>query len=40
LAGEADYLVTQDKDLLVLGTYGKTKIVELPAFWDVLQNLD
>lgn len=36
LAGQADYLVTQDKDLLVLETYGDTKIVELSTFWMIL----
>jgi putative PIN family toxin of toxin-antitoxin system len=30
--GEADYLVTDDKDLLVLQQFGKTKIVDLTVF--------
>lgn len=38
LAGSADYLVTQDQDLLVLGRYHDTQITDLPTFWGGLQS--
>lgn len=36
LVGKADYLVTGDRDLLVLGSVGKTKIVTAQQFLDEL----
>jgi putative PIN family toxin of toxin-antitoxin system len=35
-AGNADYLVTEDNDLLVLGTYGATAIVDAAMFLRIL----
>ena len=34
---EADYIVTGDKDLLVLGNYGKTKIITPKEFVELLE---
>jgi uncharacterized protein len=36
--GKADYLLTGDKDLLVLAKFGKTKIVTITAFIDETKN--
>lgn len=36
VAGHADYLVTGDKDVLTLGTYGRTLIVTPKEFLDSL----
>ncbi len=36
-AAEADYLVTGDKDLLVLRHFGKTKIISPRQFYDMLR---
>jgi len=35
-AGQADVIVTNDKDLLVLGELGKTKIVSSLSFLDLI----
>lgn len=32
---EADFILTEDKDLLVLNPYGKTNIITLPVFLSV-----
>jgi len=37
--GKASFLVTQDKDLLVLGSWLGVRIMELPEFYQVLQLL-
>lgn len=34
---DADYLVTKDDDLLVLGTFGKTRILDYFAFVETVQ---
>jgi len=39
LVGEADYLVTGDKDLLVLEEVGTLRILTPRAFWGVLNHL-
>jgi putative PIN family toxin of toxin-antitoxin system len=39
-ASEADYLVTQDNDLLVLGAHGRTKIATAAAFISILEATD
>ena len=36
VAGRADYLVTGDKDLLTLGSHGRTLIVTPKAFLDIM----
>ncbi len=36
--GKADYLLTGDKDLLVLTKFGKTKIKTITAFIDEMKN--
>ena len=36
VAGRADYLVTGDKDLLTLGSHGRTLIVTPTAFLDIM----
>lgn len=38
VAAQADYLVSEDEDLLVLGEYRGVKIVTCSAFLDVLGN--
>lgn len=37
VAGRADYLVSADADLLTLREIGRIPIVDVPAFWAVLQ---
>ncbi len=37
--GDADYLVTGDPDLLIIGQFGKTKIVTMAEFQQVLATL-
>jgi putative PIN family toxin of toxin-antitoxin system len=39
-ASEANYLVTQDNDLLVLGAHGRTNIVTAGAFLSILEATD
>jgi hypothetical protein len=39
LAAQADYLVTEDNDLLVLGSYHGTQIVTVGQFLRVLEDL-
>ena len=36
LVGQADYLVTEDKDLLVLRQIAEVKIINLHKFWTIL----
>jgi putative toxin-antitoxin system toxin component, PIN family len=38
VAGEADYLVTGDEDLLVLGAIRQTRIIRLAEFCELLTN--
>lgn len=40
VGGKADYIVTGDKDLLVLGVYGSIRIVTVGQFIEILQNVD
>ena len=40
LAAEADYLVSEDQDLLVLGTYEGTRIVDAATFLTYLEQQD
>lgn len=35
LVGQADFLVTGDRDLLALGQVGDTKIIAVREFWDL-----
>ena len=37
--GKADYLITGDNDLLVLGTFKKTKIVTIAEFQTIVVNI-
>jgi len=39
-AAQADYLVTEDQDLLVLGTFGATSIVNAATFLGMLERAD
>ena len=36
--GNADYLLTGDKDLLIIEKFGKTKIVSIADFFEVTKN--
>ena len=36
-AAHAQYLVTGDKDLLILKNHGRTRILDPRSFWDVLK---
>ena len=36
----ADFLVSEDNDLLVLGTYGDVRIVTASVFLDLLEQID
>ena len=38
--GQADYLVTGDKDLLVIGRVGDLRIVSAHEFREILQHSD
>ena len=38
VAAEADFIVTNDEDLLVLGEIGKTKIVSSLSFLDLIES--
>ena len=37
---KADYLITGDKDLLIMNTFRSTKIVTLREFWEIIKNND
>lgn len=37
-AAQADYLVTEDKDLLVLGVHGGTRILDVASFLEILKS--
>jgi len=37
VAGEADYIVTGDQDLLVLKKYGSVKIITPREFWHIVK---
>lgn len=38
IASHADYLVSEDKDLLILGKYRETQIITCLAFADILES--
>lgn len=40
VAGGADRLVSEDRDLLVLGTIEEIPILDVPAFWSELTRAD
>lgn len=40
VVGKADYIVSEDRDLLVLDPFGNTRIVDVTTFWEVLQSLN
>lgn len=35
---EADYIITGDKDLLIINTFGSTKIINPRQFWEIVKN--
>ena len=37
IAGQADYLVSEDEDLLIIGKYQGVKIVNCRQFADILE---
>jgi uncharacterized protein len=39
IVANAQYLISQDKDLLVLNPYESLQIVDIPTFWDVLKKI-
>lgn len=39
IAAGADYIVSEDEDLLIIKEYGKIKIVSADAFLQILDNL-
>jgi putative PIN family toxin of toxin-antitoxin system len=39
VSGKADYLITEDEDLLILNPFQKTEIINYRKFQDILNNL-
>ena len=35
---QADYLITGDKDLLIMNAFGSTKIITPRQFWEIIRN--